>query len=865
MPRRETSRVSTLFSTLKVMVCALVKLIAERFTRETAKAPAKAAETPLRLIVLSPDGNSDNDFPQDSPPFKLCHGARHRLEVRAPDGSTWVGQKLSLHWEVGRPSTYGLSAIPPFKSDSTLPPEDEASYLCLSSETGANWELSAKGGAAQSGNNLLLALGSYWKAPKYKFSMDVGDFHFVVTELTWNEVVPIVDPPTSTVLTATVNSPFDDARVMSGKRVSFKLNGADYGEPVLTGEDGKACLSYTPLAGEVGADNRVTFSAFCKDDLEQTSESEPLVLPAFASNAWPAQLKVELRDDEGTLIPSSVLGARLTQGGHHTLILVPEAGSSFVGQPTKLLWPGEWGQLGIELSPSTDEPEHGRPLPEAGLGWDVRGGGESGQFNLLVAMSAAQMPFLLTGVQMSGNLADEADLEVTIEVKERPPIFHRGIGKAVRIVPKAGSLLGEMELAATLHFQELETQFPQRQVQATPDYGMESETVTAAGVEWVLRPRDSGDGNSGQFGLEVRMPGFRTALKLDKALALSDMLSEEAQVFIDDSDVPLDGNVLVLRRNKPLTIRLVPQAHSGLGRTPLKGCLTFESEGLSEGQVPAVPDYRDMQAMAEGGLSWTLTGGDVSGSLKLAIHVEGFSGPTVLAKVVLLSQHLSDEGDLITERVSERVAPIFQVGVSKSVRFVPKTDSPLGLAELSATLKFIQKEAQLSEAYLPATPGYGEPEPVTPNSGVTWAIVPTENRGEFGLRVEIPGFTESLDMETGYLMSRHLGDEINMYINEVYFDRVMKLKVNVLTEILVMKPDKHPKSPLGRTRLLGWLNLIEGGGGIGVLPDFTEKIFMDPGGIGWRIASDKYPGAYTLEIWVEGFDTPKVINVVTEL
>lgn len=258
-------------------------------------------------------------------------------------------------------------------------------------------------------------------------------------------------------------------------------------------------------------------------------------------------------------------------------------------------------------------------------------------------------------------------------------------------------------------------------------------------------------------------------------------------------------------------------------------------------------------------------GGDVSGSLKLQIHVEGFSGPTVLTKVVLLSQHLIDEGDLIIERASERVAPIFQVGVRKSVRFVPKTDSPLGLAGLSATLKFNQKEAQLSETYLPATPGYGQPEPVTPNSGVTWAIVPRESRGEFGLRVEIPGFTESLDMETGYLMSRNLGDEINMYINEVYFDRVMRLKVNVLTEVLVMKPDKHPESPLGRTRLRGWVNLIEGGGGIGVLPEFGTMKFMDPGGIAWHIGSDKYPGAYTLEIWVEGFATPKVINVVTEL
>lgn len=319
-----------------------------------AQAPstlAKVADSPLRLVVYPQGGKPEDGIEQNEPPFKLCHCAEHRLYVKAPDGSKWVEQKLALYWQAGRPDSYRLRADPSFLFESTLPPEDERSFKKLSRETGANWVLTAMGGeAAQSGENLKLALGSYWQAPKYGFLVHVGDFHYAVTELQWNNVVPVVDPPTAAILTATVTSPYDADRVMSGKPVCFELNGEPYGAPILTGDDGMAHLLYTPQPEEIGAENRVTINAYCVDELGETSERISRTLPAFASNGWPDQLKVELRDSEG-LVPSTALGVRLTRGVTYTVTLIPEKGSAYVDQPTKLMWPEGEAQLGIDLTP----------------------------------------------------------------------------------------------------------------------------------------------------------------------------------------------------------------------------------------------------------------------------------------------------------------------------------------------------------------------------------------------------------------------------------------------------------------------------------------------------------------------------------
>ena len=45
---------------------------------------SKPVTSPGRLIVVSPK----KEIVQDTLPFKLCRDAPHRLEIRAPEGST---------------------------------------------------------------------------------------------------------------------------------------------------------------------------------------------------------------------------------------------------------------------------------------------------------------------------------------------------------------------------------------------------------------------------------------------------------------------------------------------------------------------------------------------------------------------------------------------------------------------------------------------------------------------------------------------------------------------------------------------------------------------------------------------------------
>lgn len=941
--------------------------------------PKKIADSPLQLVVYPQSGEPEEGIVLNAPPVKLCHGAKHRLQVTAPDGSTWVEQELCLLWKTDQPGPYGLSADPPFLVVSTPPTEDEMNFQHLSGETGAHWTLTAAGGtAAQSGEALPLALGSYWQAPHYAFRAEVGDFHYAVATLEWDNVVPIVEPHVSTILTATVTSPFDDARVMSGKPVWFELNGKRYQTPRVTGEDGKAHLSYTPEPEDIGADNRVIFHAYCVDELGVTSEKKELKVPAFAGDAWPDQLKVEFCDEKGVPIDPTVLGVRLTRGGKFTLTVKPDAGSFYVDQPIKLVWPDNRAQLGIELVPSSDEPEHGRPLPEAGLSWNLRGGDESGQFSLMVEVAVLPMPFLLKGVQMSANLVFEAELSYDPHVPGLPPIFQRGVPKAVRIKPKPGSPLGLMALRATLKFVSLEDDdLTSGQVPATPSYGEPSEVLGESGVAWSLKA--SGSGIGGRFGLEIEMPGFKDPLKVREAFMMSSNLGNEAKVIIDSLE--LSNQPLVLRREKQHVVTLVPREskNSPLGKTGLRGRLIFTKGSLTDADLIAAPPYKDWQAMSEEGLGWTLTGQKISGTCNLEIEVEGFATSVVLENVLVLSETLSDEAEvkingepgstlllrhevpctvsvvpkvgsplglkgyscsmsfhkgsldhdsvatstpygverklevgglewtltgkkvsgtfsldidvkngfkdplkladaiLLSEDLNDEayldialsapeVPPIFQASVEKTVRIVPKEGSPLALANLVATLHFDQREDQLTASRLkPKNLAYGKASPPLTSEGFTWTIGPNNSRGEFGLHVTVSEFSTVLRMEKGYLMSSHLGNDVRVYLDGVELGAKGAVLRRKRSHTLTMVPRDDSGTPIGRTGLKGWIEFIPGSlseDKVAAKPGYGNKVAVAPSGLSWTLEGEALSGTCALNILVEGFATPRRIELV---
>ncbi|QVM89089.1 hypothetical protein JYG34_13695 [Pseudomonas entomophila] len=706
---------------------------------------SKPVTSPGRLIVVSPK----KEIVQDTLPFKLCRGAPHRLEIKAPEGSTWAGQKLCVLWMAGNSAdagTFFSHMAPPLKSEAGV--DDEGQYQVLSVD-GAKWTLTAKAGVEEVSGEIKLGLGSYWQARKYEFLAQVGDFHYEVAKLEWDRVVPIVDPLTKTTLTATVESLFDRSRLLSGKKVMFTLNGNVYAE-ATTAANGTATLVYAPKPEDFGAAHSVTFSAYCIDELDECSNELSQEVPVFATNPWPDQLEVELRDERGSLIPPTALAMRLTRKVKHKLTLKPKADSYFIGKAVSLAWPDE-SQLGIVFTPGPDDPDYERPMPEEGLSWDITGGMVSGRFALFARTPSIDLPFVLEGAQMSANLVDEVDV-----------------------------LIDEQE---------------------------------------VLSP-------------------------------------------------------VILRRNNPRMITLKPKTGSPLAETEYKCWMTFTKGTLEPGSVEAEPKFKEEQPLEAGGQSWELKGLAFSGTCTLDVHVSTFDTTLKLAHVILLSQNLADEADLVNANDGTPLSPYFWIGESKRVSLKPKAGSPLLLAGLSATLKFVELEANLKQASLPADPPYDKGCDLAPETDVTWTIDPAKARGQFGLRVEVTDFSTPLKLEQAFLMSSVLSDEARVCIDdkEVGSTLIVMYRQNISTITLEPRDDIH--SPLGKTALKGALIFIPDSlakDQVPVEPPYDYAESMNTAGLlSWtRSKGNTQSGTFALGVEVEGFkksvEIPEVMLISEQL
>ncbi|MDF9618403.1 hypothetical protein P5705_12165 [Pseudomonas entomophila] len=830
--------------------------------RLAPSATHKAGDPPLQLIVFSPEGEPDS--PQQKPPFKLCHGARHQLKITAPPGSLWKEQRLCVLWmdnNEGASTLYGLSATPPLKDDDQDNSSDkEHHYLTLSGGV-AQWGLEAdKRDDARSGL-VKLGLGSYWQAPKYLFEADVGDHWFSITDLEWDGTTPIVGGKAVT-LTVTVNSAFVEKRAMPGVEVEWTV-GVQAPQRIVTDTNGQSKFEYIPKEEDIEGEY-ITITAACKDALGHDISIEKK-LRAFVKAPWDELMTLVLREKDGPVVDPSELGMRLARGGKYELTLTPESADDyFIGHMITLGWfdnsllrnakPQDEKQLGIDFCPTIE-----REMTKDGLTWEINAGEDSGEFKLQVWSDrlGKEVPFLLPGVQMSANLAEEAELKVMLdeaEMEESPPIFHRGVNATVRIIPFEHSPLRLMKLTAKLQFDQIEGEFSQGQVPSDPAYGVESEEVTDAGVQWCLNPKDSG--NSGQFGLKIEMPGFTTPLMLEKVLALSKELGDETQVFINDDKDPLGGRSLVLRRGTPLAIKLKPRDHSGLGRTKLKGWITFDGGDLSPGQVVAKPGYGIKKDMTEEGLSWTLTGENVSGSLRLTIHVERFEAMTTLPNGVLLSQHLIDEVTVMVDGEMESDPLIFPLDKGRKIRVEPS--SPL--ASLSEKCKLGFKAESLTDpSQVPASPPYEEERALTA-SGLEWEVKGAAP-GTFGLDIHMPGFvtTVSRAARAQSKLTDHAHILIDLWSwpeSPMILDRGKEHTIRIIP-----KPDSAPlfEGPAS-------MHFKEGGLPKEIVkaePDYNVERCVPEEGLTWKIRGDEsMSGLFGLELHVAGFENFSMDNII---
>jgi len=571
-------------------------------TRSLLSLPPLGEHTKLQLTV-DPD-NEQLIHPEGA--LALCHGAKHLLEVKAPDGDAWLNLPISLLWlqDDDLPGEYRLTSTPPLNTNNGS--QEEFYQDLLPSET-AVWLLDAQGGSDTPSGEVTLGLGSFHHADKFALPAELGDFRFEVKKPQWDGETPIVELGNSTDLTAAVVSAFDDTRVLESKKVEWWLNGSHYKDEV-TDASGKTTLHYTPKQGEGGTGNSVTFTVKCVDAYEKPSE-QSLAVKVYDTTPWLVDLEVLL--DDTPIDDLKELSLRLTRSNNRKLTLKPKPGSYFLDKNISLGWRETGQQLGITFTP--DVPQ--KMLPE-GISWSIKGGDESGLFTLEAKAFGLPVALALQGVQMSANLADEATLKYTsIGDEPKIPIFLRQTPGTVSIVPNADSPLGVLGLEGTLSFLKTGALTAQ-QLPATPAYGTGA-AITDNGHTWSLE----GKGVSGTFGLEVSVPGF-TSLKLDKAALMSNVVSEEVNVTVDGFSA---GVPMVMIQGKSYALRAKPKQVSPLGDTQVLAWLNHDGGTVPKDELTAAPAYLAKRNITADGLTWKLTAGNVSGTFKLQAHIDSFN------------------------------------------------------------------------------------------------------------------------------------------------------------------------------------------------------------------------------------------------
>lgn len=787
-------------------------------------------------LTLDPDGTP---IEQTDGPLLLCHGASHRLEVKAAPRSEWREQKLSLLWmnEDGHlPVEFGLRATPALNVDGG---DQEDRYQLLPGAAAAQWNLGVDAQEVLSGE-VALGLGSYWQAAKHAVPAKVGDFRYEVVDLQWDGVVPIVELDNSTRLTAVLKSPFAPERVLAGKDVIWLLNDKPY-RTMPTDEQGRAVLDYKPVAGDPGPDDRVVFTARCEDALQQASERASTI-PVFLASPWAEQLEVLFN---GELVTDfDALNLRLAAVGSHTLTLRPKRqGGFFDGLSVTLQWPDGKPQLGITLSPTTAQ-----TMTAQGISWQIVSGDEQGTFNLEAATPSLDVPLSLRGVRLSASLADEVDLLLGGAPLSAPALFRRGELQTLSIVPKPGSLLGGMKLDTWLSFTD--GSLVPGDVGAVPGYGSR-QAFQPEGLSWALTGADL----SGTFGLQLHMDGFLEPLVIDSCLLLSSDVGDEVELTLDGAELPA-GSSPVLRRQVGSMMRVVPKAGSPLDLLGLDAWLTFTDGSLTPDKVLAAPAYGSPRVLARAGLSWSLTGEEVSGAFTLNVHVEGFASSLELADCLLLSSHLEDEVELRFNGAAlpSGSSPVLRRGVAIGLSLLPRQGSPLGQAGLGAWLSFAS--GSLNPGQVAALPTYDDSRLFTA-SGLDWSLTGANVSGTFGLEVRMAGFQSGLQLPRCMLLSLSLEDEAELTLDGSMPPLAAPL-IFRRTRPRQLRLRARANSPLAQAGLHAWLLLTGRLGPTQVIaaPTYSEQRVLPVAGLNWSLTGQNVSGEFGVEVHMDGFELP---------
>ncbi|MFZ5937759.1 hypothetical protein ACOKS3_23370 [Pseudomonas sp. HS6-2] len=660
-----------------------------RNTDLDVRLPALAAT--LRLVV-DPDGLK---IEQTAPPYKFCHGAVHRFDISEVETDSWLHQKASLSWHGETlPVEYALQANPPFNRGAP----DEESFKSLENVTA--WSVSSNAKPDANSGPLALGITSYWQAEIREVAASVGDYVNDLSAIAGGDGVLIIDDENANkaTLSTTVFNHFAPERKVEKIPVEWSVNGRALGT-VPADQQGQSKIDYKPEKGDEGDTNQAEITAIVKNELGEASR-QVKKLRVFTTSPWLAQVQVLLDDKEVDL---KSLGLHLSHGDKgRRLVLKPRAipGNFFIGLDVMLDSPGNSaGKLGISFAPATP-----RKMPESGLEWLIEGGSTSGVFTFEAKATDLSVPLVLKGVQMSQNLSDEADLTLPDTTPSGAPLFWRaqpGIPPGiVALLPKKDSPLAGLGLQTWLRF--VKVNLEQSSIPALPAYEDKKPLMTA-GMEWSL----TGGAASGAFGLEIHVEGFPKPWVVPKAVLLSKNLNHEAEIQLLQSP-------MLFKRGARQDVTFVVKDSSPLKELGFKGAMKFLDGTVKQANMPADPGYGVLKPVT-GKLTWSLTGGNVSGTFGFEISVEGFNVPlrVEVGKALLMSAKLSDEAVIKIDGAVPGDMVVFRRNKPYTVELVPKPGSPLGLSRLKGW----------SDINLPSKPARSDEREMTAN-GLKWEVTP---------------------------------------------------------------------------------------------------------------------------------------------
>jgi len=779
-------------------------------------------------LVVDPDGLA---IEQKAPPYKVCHGARHRLDISDVASDSWRGQKTSLGWyDEALPTEFGLQASPPFNRGEP----DEDSYQELDEPTA--WLLTASGNRDLLSGDLELGIHSFWQAQISTLAVSVGDYVHDLSEIGGGDHALVIDDETANkvVLTTTAYNHFQEARKVEGVEVEWRVNG-ELRTTTPTDEQGQSSWQYAPVAGDIVSDSWVEVTATVRSGVEGGQPSVQLKqLRVFATSPWPSQVDVFL---DGKAVDFKSLGVHLSRGDKgRNLLLKPKDidDNYFIGKDVTLASPGGSAEkLGISFAPKTAQ-----RMTKEGVQWTFdAGSSERGVFDLECSTPELSVPLVMRGCQLSASLADEVELTFHGTVHKAWNVYRYRTSQRVSLLPKSDSPLQAYTPNTWMSFTKITLE--QDEMGAVPGYEGAVRPLVSEGLEWSLNAKST----SGTFGLAFHVDGFSLPLTLDNCAVLSPVVSDEVTLTFEQKKLSLP---LVFIREKARTFSVVPNAKSPLVDMGFDAKLEFLPGTVTTGNVGAVPDFSVGQPLTAAGATWTLTGSKVSGTFGLKLNVDLFAAFELkVGEAILMSSSLADEADL-------DVDPYFIQNQETRVRLVAKSGSPLATSRLKTNLQFVQT-GELVAQHIFADPPYGK-DGVISASGFVWRLYGGAKSGWFSLSCHVEEFTEPLVSAELLVISRRLEDEVDVYVNGL---PLTSPTVFITYELGALKLLVKPGSPLERIAdLTGTLVFVEKEGGllsaqVPFWPTYGEPQSVTGRELHWTLYPATKSGTFGVEIVLE--------------